>query len=83
MTEPRRTEAPQKERAAVETLGYEQSRDELAEVVRALEAGGLSLDASVALWERGEALAQRCETQLRGARERVEQVLDPSRTELA
>lgn len=64
------------ERAAVETLGYEQARDELVEVVRALEAGGLSLDESVALWERGEALATRCEEQLAGARERVETALE-------
>jgi exodeoxyribonuclease VII small subunit len=64
------------DRPAVETLGYEQARDELAEVVRALEAGGLGLDESVALWERGEALARRCEDQLTGARERVQKVLD-------
>ena len=57
-------------------LGYEQARDELAEVVRRLEAGGLSLDDAVALWERGEALARRCEDQLAGARERVQKVLD-------
>jgi len=65
-------------RPDVATLGYEQARDELADVVRALEAGGLSLGDSVALWERGEALAQRCEEQLAGARERVQRVLDPS-----
>jgi len=64
------------ERPAVDGLGYEQARDELAEVVRALEAGGLGLDESVALWERGEALARRCEEQLAGARERVQKVLD-------
>lgn len=64
------------EPAAVDTLGYEQARDELVEVVRALEAGGLSLDDSVALWERGEALARRCDEQLAGARERVEAALD-------
>lgn len=57
-------------------LGYEQARDELAEVVRRLEAGGLSLDESVTLWERGEALAKRCDEQLAGARERVEKVLE-------
>jgi exodeoxyribonuclease VII small subunit len=61
----------------VEELGYEAARDELAEVVRQLEAGGKSLDESVALWERGEALARRCEEQLAGARERIEKVLDP------
>ena len=60
----------------VDSLGYEQARDELAEVVRRLEAGGLSLDDAVALWERGEALARRCEDQLAGARERVQKVLD-------
>lgn len=60
----------------VEELGYEAARDELAEVVRKLEAGGLSLDDSVALWERGEALARRCEEQLAGARERIQKVLD-------
>jgi len=60
----------------VDGLGYEQARDELAEVVRKLEAGGLSLDDAVALWERGEALARRCEEQLAGARERVQAVLD-------
>jgi exodeoxyribonuclease VII small subunit len=61
---------------AVDELGYEQARDELTEVVRTLESGGLSLDESVALWERGEALAKRCEQQLAGARERVQKVLD-------
>jgi len=58
------------------TQSYEQARDELADVVRRLEAGGLSLDDAVALWERGEALARRCEEQLAGARERVQKVLD-------
>jgi exodeoxyribonuclease VII small subunit len=56
-------------------LGYEQARDELIEVVRALEVGGLSLDDSLALWERGELLARHCEQQLAGARDRVEAVL--------
>ena len=63
------------ERPAVDTLGYEQARDELVEVVRALEVGGLGLDESVALWERGEALARRCEDQLAGARTRIEERL--------
>jgi exodeoxyribonuclease VII small subunit len=54
---------------------YEQARDELAEVVAALEAGGLSLDESLRLWERGEALARMCTTFLDGARARVEAAL--------
>jgi exodeoxyribonuclease VII small subunit len=63
-------------RPDVRTLGYEQARDELAEVVRTLEVGGLGLDESVALWERGEALARHCEEQLAGARDRVNAVLE-------
>lgn len=56
-------------------LGYEQARDELADVVAKLEAGGLSLEDSLALWERGEALAKVCDRHLAGARERVEAAL--------
>ncbi|MDA3626312.1 exodeoxyribonuclease VII small subunit [Saccharopolyspora oryzae] len=56
-------------------LGYEQARDQLADVVKQLEAGGLSLEDSLALWERGEALAAVCERHLAGARERVERAL--------
>jgi exodeoxyribonuclease VII small subunit len=61
--------------ADVAELGYEAARDELVEVVRRLEAGGLSLEESLALWERGEALAAVCERHLAGARERVEAAL--------
>lgn len=59
----------------VAELGYEQARDELADVVATLEHGGLDLDASLSLWERGEALARRCEEHLAGARERIERAL--------
>ena len=59
----------------VGALGYEACRDELIEVVRQLEQGGLDLDASLTLWERGEALAKRCEEHLAGARARIEAAL--------
>jgi exodeoxyribonuclease VII small subunit len=52
-------------------LTYEQARDELAGVVRALEAGGLSLEQSLALWERGELLADRCTALLDDAERRL------------
>lgn len=52
---------------------YEQARDELAQVVARLEAGGLTLEDSLALWERGEELARVCETWLDAARVRVDQ----------
>lgn len=54
---------------------YEHARDELAEVVAKLETGGLSLDESLELWERGERLAKQCTALLDGARERVDAVL--------
>jgi len=53
-------------------LSYEQARDELVEVVGKLEQGGISLEDSIGLWERGEALATRCEEWLTGARERLD-----------
>lgn len=59
----------------ISELGYEDARDELIEVVQQLEQGGLDLDSSLKLWERGEALAKRCEEHLAGARERVERAL--------
>ncbi len=52
-------------------LSYEQAREELVSVVGRLEAGGASLEDSLALWERGEALAKRCEEWLEGARKRL------------
>ncbi|MEV7616015.1 exodeoxyribonuclease VII small subunit [Streptomyces sp. NPDC089799] len=56
-------------------LGYEQARDELIEVVRKLEAGGTSLEESLALWERGEELAKVCRHWLEGARARLDSAL--------
>ena len=53
-------------------MSYEQARDELVSVVSALEQGGVALEESLALWERGEALAARCEEWLVGARERLD-----------
>ena len=61
--------------ADVTTLGYETARDELAQVVSTLEHGGLGLDESLALWERGERLAKHCLAQLQGASERIESAL--------
>lgn len=61
--------------AEIATFGYERARDELINVVKMLEQGGLDLDDSLVLWERGEALATRCEQHLAGARRRVEDAL--------
>ena len=53
-------------------LSYEHARDELIETVKILELGQMSLDESLKYWERGEALAKRCEVLLDGASQRVE-----------
>ena len=54
-----------------EALSYEQARDELAAVVKRLETGGLTLEQSLDLWERGERLAAICGEWLEGARARL------------
>ena len=54
---------------------FEQARAELIEVVRKLETGGAGLEESLALWERGEALAARCQQWLDGARARLDEAL--------
>jgi exodeoxyribonuclease VII small subunit len=56
--------------------GYEEARAELIEVVRALEAGGTTLEESLALWERGEKLAAVCQEWLDGARRRLDAAID-------
>ncbi|MDH6116578.1 exodeoxyribonuclease VII small subunit [Kitasatospora sp. GAS204B] len=60
-------------------LGYEQARDALMEVVRRLETGGITLEESLALWERGEELAKVCQRRLDGARARLEAALAAER----
>ena len=61
---------------AIDTLTYEQARDELIETVKILELGQMSLDESLKYWERGEALAKACENHLDGASKRVEDALN-------
>lgn len=58
--------------ADIAELSYEAARDQLVEVVRRLESGQGGLEDSIALWERGEMLARRCQQWLDGARERLE-----------
>jgi exodeoxyribonuclease VII small subunit len=63
--------------SAAERLGYEQARDQLADLVKRLEAGGLTLEQSLELWERGERLAAICEEWLEGARARLAAAISP------
>ena len=71
-TRPRRT--PMSD-ATTEQPSYEEAREELIEVVRTLEAGGTTLEESLALWERGEALAKVCQEWLDGARKRLDEAI--------
>ncbi|QLQ09969.1 MAG: exodeoxyribonuclease VII small subunit [Nocardioidaceae bacterium] len=55
----------------VSDLSYEEARDELIAIVRALEQGGAPLEESLALWQRGEELAKICQAKLEGAQEQL------------
>ncbi|WOP17482.1 exodeoxyribonuclease VII small subunit [Raineyella sp. LH-20] len=59
-----------------EELSYEQARDQLVEIVQKLESGGAGLSESLALWERGEHLADVCQSWLDGARARIDAARD-------
>ena len=61
---------------AEETPSYEAAREELIDVVRRLETGGTTLEESLALWERGEALATICQDWLDGARQRLDAAIE-------
>jgi exodeoxyribonuclease VII small subunit len=60
--------------AAEKKISYEQARDELAEIVESLESGSATLEESLALWERGEALAKICQEWLDGAKKKLDAV---------
>lgn len=59
----------------IKDLSYEEAREELQQVVTQLEQQNVSLEASMALWERGEALAAHCESWLSGARKKLDAAL--------
>ena len=60
---------------AMTEIGYEAARTELAEIVRKLETGGQTLEESLALWQRGEELADICQRWLDGAVARLDQAI--------
>jgi exodeoxyribonuclease VII small subunit len=64
----------------IDAMSYEQARDELVKVVAELETGSVTLEKSMQLWERGEALANRCEKWLSGARDQLEKVAKAKKT---
>ena len=57
--------------ASEKKISYEAARDELAQVVSSLETGGATLEDSLKLWERGEALAKICQEWLDGAKAKI------------
>jgi exodeoxyribonuclease VII small subunit len=70
MTDAPETDAP----PAITSLSFEAAMKELEVIVRHLESGDVSLDKSVALYERGHALREHCEARLKAAQARIEQV---------
>ncbi|GAA2583750.1 MULTISPECIES: exodeoxyribonuclease VII small subunit [Microbacterium] len=64
--------APEETAPEIASLSFEQARDELVRVVAELEQGSPTLEQSLSLWERGEALAARCEEWLLGAKRRLD-----------
>ena len=60
--------------APVEELTFEQAFEEMEQIVRQLEDGQLSLDDSLALYERGQALSARCQHLLENAELKVQQL---------
>jgi exodeoxyribonuclease VII small subunit len=74
-SDPQAADSPAPDTASGPELSYEEAREELVEVVRRLESGGSNLEESLALWERGEKLAQICQSWLDGARRRLEAAL--------
>jgi len=73
---PEPTTQPTSQSAPAPELSYEAAREELVDVVRRLEAGGTTLEESLALWERGEQLATACQRWLDGARQRLDAALE-------
>ena len=67
-------ELTEEEKEAMDSLNYEETRDELERVVSALQTGGLTLEESVHAWEKGEYLAKRAEKMLEGVKEKIEKV---------
>jgi exodeoxyribonuclease VII small subunit len=60
--------------ADIPALPFERALAELEEIVRKLEQGSVSLEESIAIYERGEALKRHCEGLLRGAEMRIEKI---------
>ncbi|MFG6401889.1 MULTISPECIES: exodeoxyribonuclease VII small subunit [unclassified Microbacterium] len=77
------TASPPDTSTDVATLSFEQARDELVRVVAELEQGAPTLEESLALWERGEALAARCEEWLLGAKRRLDAARSAPATDTA
>ena len=65
---------PETDLPDVGTLSFEVALKQLEEIVSKLERGDVPLEESIAIYERGEALKQRCEALLREAEERVEKI---------
>lgn len=64
----------EKKRTPVAELTFEQALAELEEIVSGLESGSVALEASIAMYERGEALRAHCDALLKKAEARIEKI---------
>ena len=62
-------------KADLSKLSFEDALKELEEIVQKLESGGVPLEESIALYERGAVLKAHCETKLKSAQEKIEKIV--------
>lgn len=61
--------------ADIAALSFEKALAELEDIVQKLESGGVALEDSIALYERGAALKAHCEAKLKSAQEKIEKIV--------
>jgi exodeoxyribonuclease VII small subunit len=63
-------------RKKIENLSFEDSLNELEDIVQSLEKGELSLEDSMTLFERGLSLSQVSQSKLKEAEQKVQILMD-------
>jgi exodeoxyribonuclease VII small subunit len=58
----------------ISKMSFEKALAELESIVEKLDSGKVDLNASIAIYERGQALKQHCETLLKDAEARIEKI---------
>ena len=66
--------ADEEQQQNVDDMSFEAALEELETIVNKLESGRVDLEASIAIYERGEKLKARCEALLKKAEARIEKI---------